>query len=345
MCNIAGYVGTENAAPILIEMIKQQEGYNGGYYTGIATLHEGKIYYEKLTGDTDRLLTLTNAARLPGKIGIVHSRTKSGGGDEWAHPFLGYREDAPFCAYVANGNIGCYKDQIARFNEMTQALFDEGYPLSSRIEIDPPAYLQLKDGTSVHMSDVMCQMIVRQLGKTDEQARAMEAAFCEMPSEIVGLLLSLDTPDRITYSRFNMPMSVSFAPHGAYLASSPLAFPKDAGEPTLLLANSCGYVYRDRFCSMPMREPPKPVAHLTAEIRIKAYCAVKEALAQQEMIYADISRGVVKPLFESDGPCPVAALTYETLLALKSQGLLKERIDTIEGAFPHLTAPKVKLWI
>ena len=345
MCNIAGYVGKRQAAPILIEMIKQQEGFNGGFYTGIATMYEGKIYSAKLTGDTDRLLALTEAAKLPGSIGVIHSRTKSGGGDEWAHPFLAFRDGAPFCAYVANGNTGCYRDRQAEYNEMSQQLFEEGYPLSSRIRIDPPAYIQLKDNTSVHMSDVMCQLIARQLKSEADYATAMTNAFCEMPSEIVGLLLSLDTPDRITYARFNMPMSVAFAAHGAYLASSPLAFPADAGEYSILPANSSGYVLCDRFTAIPMATPPKPVAPLTSEIRIRAYHAVKEVLERQEMIYADISREVIKPLFESDGPCPAAALTYETLLALKSQGLLKERIDTIEGAFPDLTAPKVKLWI
>ena len=344
MCNIAGYVGERDAAPILIEMIKAQEGYNGGFYTGIATLHEGKIYHAKLTGDTDRLLALTEAAKLPGKIGVIHSRTKSGGGDEWAHPFLACRNGTPFCAYVANGNIGIYREQKDHLNAMTQALWDEGYPLTA-LSMDPPSYLQLRDGSSVHMSDVMCQMIVRQLAKNDEQARAMEAAFCEMPSEIVGFLLSLDTPDRITYARFNMPMSVGFAPHGAYMASAAFAFPADASEPTLLAANSCGYVYRDRFCTMPMQNPPKTVAPITAQLVERAYHAAKEALAVQELTFAELSRDVIKPLFKEDDTSPFAALTYFVLASLKKQGILKERTDTLPGVFPGLTAPKVKMKI
>ena len=46
MCNIAGYVGNQPAAPILLEMLRKQEGLAGGYYTGIATIHEGKMYYK-----------------------------------------------------------------------------------------------------------------------------------------------------------------------------------------------------------------------------------------------------------------------------------------------------------
>lgn len=42
MCNIAGYIGEQQAAPILIEMIREQEGLDAGFYTGIATIHEVK---------------------------------------------------------------------------------------------------------------------------------------------------------------------------------------------------------------------------------------------------------------------------------------------------------------
>ena len=69
MCNIAGYAGTRPAAPILLEMLRVQEGMCGGYYSGIATVHQGKIYYAKLTGDVPRLEALTNAASLPGNLG------------------------------------------------------------------------------------------------------------------------------------------------------------------------------------------------------------------------------------------------------------------------------------
>ncbi|MBQ7034845.1 MAG: glutamine--fructose-6-phosphate aminotransferase, partial [Clostridia bacterium] len=84
MCNIAGYVGDRPAAPILIEMIRRQQGLDGGYYTGIATIHQGRLHYAKLAGDLDHLLENSEAMNLPGNIGIIHSRTRSGGGDGWA---------------------------------------------------------------------------------------------------------------------------------------------------------------------------------------------------------------------------------------------------------------------
>ena len=56
MCNIAGYVGTKTAAPILLEMMKREEGFAGGYYTGLATIHEGKLYWRKVIGTVKDLL-------------------------------------------------------------------------------------------------------------------------------------------------------------------------------------------------------------------------------------------------------------------------------------------------
>ena len=136
MCNIAGYVGIRPAAPILIEMIRRQEGLAGGYYTGLATIHEGRIHYVKLTGDVDRLLAETDALSLPGTIGIIHSRSKAGGGDEWAHPFVDAARGEPTIAYVANGSLGCFAHRQEEYNTLSASLIDEGYPMLSRVRID-----------------------------------------------------------------------------------------------------------------------------------------------------------------------------------------------------------------
>ena len=64
MCNIAGYIGARPAAPILIEMLRAQEGLNAGFYTGIATLHEGVIHYRKVVGNLSDLLHFSIRQRL-----------------------------------------------------------------------------------------------------------------------------------------------------------------------------------------------------------------------------------------------------------------------------------------
>ena len=104
MCNIAGYVGTRPAAPILLEMMIKEQGFDAGYYAGIATIDNGKIRYEKLVGHAQMLIDEKNALSLPGTIGICHGRSRGSGGVEWAHPFISQKNNEIVSAYIANGN-------------------------------------------------------------------------------------------------------------------------------------------------------------------------------------------------------------------------------------------------
>lgn len=338
MCNIAGYVGERRAAPILLDMIEKQEGFAGGYYTGLATIHEGKIYYAKLTGDTDRLIKNTDAANLPGNIGIIHSRSKAGGGDEWAHPFLGLRGDKITTAYVANGSMGCFALQSALFDKLTQNLDDEGYNMLSRAECESTRYPKLSDGMAVHMSDVMCQLILRQMNGGKTADAAMAAAFCEMPNEIVGLMLSLDTPDSIIWSRINMPMFTAFCEHGAYLSSTPIAMPEDAGEATLLCACSSGCVCRDGFTTTKFEKAPANVAGIDAAMVAAAYDKICEALDGGAKSFPAL-RKLTKSQFANADCVPAAALTYMILDSLNKQGKLSIDTVRVDGAAEGIDAP------
>ena len=342
MCNIAGYVGNgkKEAAPILLEMLRTQEGFAGGYYSGIATVHEGRIYYAKLTGDVDRLEAQTVAANLPGSVGIIHSRSKSGGGDEWAHPFIGSRGGEAKIAYVANGSIGCFKPRAEEFNGIAQGLLDGGFDLPSRVRIDAKHYNHLRDGSVAHMSDVMCQLILRHMTDGMAEVDAMEAAFCEMPSEIVGLLLSVGHPDSIFWSRINMPMFVATCPHGQYLSSTPTAMPSDARMPTLLPPASKGVVTPLGWRPCAMSAPPATVAPLTGEVRAAVRAAVGAILSDGAAPpLTDLTRAA-KACFGTADCLPSTAAVYEALYLLQKQGQLAIETRRVEGVFEDMDAPK-----
>ena len=98
MCNIAGYAGTKQAAPILINMLKKQQYFDGGMSCGIATIHNGRLYYRKVIGDVDTLVNTTDALYLPGTVGIAH--TRPGGSPHvysYAHPFVNIEETMAVC--------------------------------------------------------------------------------------------------------------------------------------------------------------------------------------------------------------------------------------------------------
>ena len=343
MCNIAGYIGERDAAPILIEMIRAQEGLNGGFYTGIATLHEGKIHYRKVVGDLDELLRRTDAASLPGKIGIIHSRTPGDQGDEWAHPFISERDGEITSAQVYNGSIGHFKYLDGRRVELAESLLAEGYNMRSRLAANGKR-LELTDGTRVHISDLMCQLIAKRMCEGDSAVEAMEKSYCEIPAEIVGLMLSVTEPEAIVWARINMPMHVGRTDHGIYLASAPQAFPDDAGEPYLLPIFSAGLIRKDGFTVTPFKSEPATVAPLDGKLICRARSLICETLRVEKKKLSELAKSV-KPLFEAAECKQNACAAYRVLYELKHQGVLRLECTRNPGVFEGLTAPAYRLWI
>lgn len=338
MCNIAGYVGCDRAAPILIEMLKNQEGFAGGYYSGIATLHEGKLYSAKVVGDVDRLLETTNALSLPGTVGIIHSRSKSGGGECWAHPFLSEKDGSAQSAYVANGSAGFFQDRLKDAKALAEELESKGYRFSSRTN-NANGYVTFDNGESIHMSDLMAQLIRCHIDCGESSEIAMEKAFCEFPGEIVGLLLCASDEQSITWSRINMPMFLGFSDHGAYLASSSIAFPQNVTNETLLPCLASGKVYANSYTVIPYPKHPCNMKAIDDTILRSAYDVISECLKEGNKSFADLYRAIA-PLF---GVCECKdsePLAYRILRALEHEGRLTRENRRVAGVYDKLTAPK-----
>jgi len=337
MCNIAGYVGERDAAPILIDMMRREEGFAGGYYSGLATISEGKIHHRKLTGNLSDLLAKTNAAHLPGNIGVIHSRSKSGGGDAFAHPFCTFKDGEATLAYVANGGANFFSNRFDECTQIAASLFDDGYSFTSVQEEEIPCYPKLPDEKTIHMSDLMAQLIARYIESGKAPDDAINSAYCQMPAEIVGLLLSLKKPDSISWSRINMPMFIGFASHGAYLASTPNAFPDDATDIRLLPAMCGGEVFANRVTEKPYDNPPCKIAEITDEVYHKAKILLCEHISDEAK---NMITGIdsIKPAFPDTDIIPRDALYYQIVFDMKDELEFSEIM--LDGAFPGLVAPK-----
>lgn len=337
MCNIAGYVGLRRAAPILIDMIRIQEGLNGGFYTGLA-VHDGAgISYRKTLGELDVLLDRTDAYELGGSTGIMHSRTPSGGDGSWAHPFVTERCGRVKMAYVANGSLGAFKDRNAEYNLITNELVKSGYDIPCKINFDGDKYNRLDTGEAVHMSDVMCQLIYKFRCEGCSITDAMTRAFSTMPAEIVGLVIDEDSPDRIYFSRINMPMFVGFDETGAYLASSPMAFPDSVGSYELLPPLSSGTVYRDHCEVEPYPSFDMDVMPFDEKTVENAKQTALDKLAEENATTSQLFRA-----FRAEMPCGVlnqsAPIVYLALVDLLKNGTVGCR--TVRYETDGLKAPK-----
>lgn len=74
MCGIVGYIGEEEAAPILLEGLAKLE-YRGYDSAGVAVLNGGEIQVEKAVGKLINLVNKTDGGKaLSGTLGIGHTR-------------------------------------------------------------------------------------------------------------------------------------------------------------------------------------------------------------------------------------------------------------------------------
>ena len=340
---MAGYVGEFRAAPILIEMMKREEGIQGGFQTGIATYHEGKIYYAKITGDTDRLTAMTNAASLPGNIGIMHSRSNSGGLDEWAHPFVSEKDGIIKSAYIANGGQGYFKQFRDKLERRAEELISLGYNMRSRDRFET-AYPTLSDGTCVHMTDIMCQEIQFNMDSGLDGAAAMDKAFHDLPGELAGLLLTLAEPEHITFSRSNMPLFVGFSSHGSYIASTALAFPEDADRVAQIPSLTSGRLHKDSYTLIPYKAPIANMGQINDRITAEAYDIIVDLLREGNKGCADLYKAVY-PLFDGYDYYDAEPLTYSIMQTLHKEGRLRTEVVRRQGKLDGITAPQNRYWL
>lgn len=118
MCGIVGYVGKQQAAPLILEGLRRLE-YRGYDSAGITVLQESGVNTRKKKGKIDEgLAHLLQAEPLLGVVGIGHTRWATHGppSDENSHP---HYDESGRIAIVHNGVIENYDRLKDRFKDHT----------------------------------------------------------------------------------------------------------------------------------------------------------------------------------------------------------------------------------
>ena len=142
MCGIMGYVGSEEACPILIGGLRRLE-YRGYDSAGVATLYQnGRLEIRRAAGKLDNLCQLLDNVPLAGRIGIGHTRWATHGrpSDTNAHP-----HKAGPVAVIHNGIVENYTDLRAQ-------LIASGHRLRSETDTELISHLveaRLKEGVEL----------------------------------------------------------------------------------------------------------------------------------------------------------------------------------------------------
>ena len=171
MCGIMGYVGPQNAGPILIDGLKRLE-YRGYDSAGVAVTN-GSIDVRKAQGKIANLEDLLAAEPTEGTIGIGHTRWATHGAptDANAHP---HRDPTGTFVVVHNGII-------ENFQSLRDELESQGSEFSSETDSEVLAHLVAReyDGDLVEA--------VRRTVALSEGAYAMVVMAKHEPRKIVAV--------------------------------------------------------------------------------------------------------------------------------------------------------------
>jgi len=130
LCGIIGILGSDDAAPRLLEGLKRLE-YRGYDSAGIATLVDGAIDRRRAEGKLVNLAAVLDGSPLAGNVGIGHTRWATHGvpNESNAHPHVTAR-----VAVVHNGII-------ENFQELRAELIAEGHSFESDTDTEAIAVL------------------------------------------------------------------------------------------------------------------------------------------------------------------------------------------------------------
>ena len=203
MCGIVGYVGTQQAAPILLEGLSRLE-YRGYDSAGICVEQNGVLKVEKAKGRLQNLIAKTeNGALLPGTLGIGHTRWATHGepNDTNSHPHVSQNGKI---AVVHNGIIENYL-------ELREFLQQKGVKFASQTDTEVVAQLMeycmgLPEVSTV--SDALYMVLHR-----------IEGAYA------LGILCS-DDPDHVYAARKDAPLLIGFGEGENFIASDVTALVK-----------------------------------------------------------------------------------------------------------------------
>ncbi|MGH2683369.1 MAG: glutamine--fructose-6-phosphate transaminase (isomerizing) [Actinomycetota bacterium] len=191
MCGIVGYVGPDEALPIIIEGLKRLE-YRGYDSAGVAVL-DGELSVVKRAGKLEILeKELTENGSPAGRVGMGHTRWATHGepNDRNAHPHL---DCGGRIAVIHNGII-------ENFHELKQRLLEDGHEFVSDTDTECVAHL------------------IEERYEGD-LAAAVRSAVAELDGAYALVVMSADDPELIVGVRLSSPMVVGLGEGENLLAS------------------------------------------------------------------------------------------------------------------------------
>ena len=272
MCGIVGFIGGEQAAPILLDGLAHLE-YRGYDSAGVAVISaQGKLQVEKAVG---RLKVLSEqihgGADLEGCIGLGHTRWATHGAPNIVNSHPHVSEHGKF-AVIHNGIIENYV-------EIKEFLIGQGVTFKS--ETDTEVVAQLLE---FYYNE--CHDFLEAVGRV---LRRIEGAYA------LGMLCA-DCPDRIIAARKDAPLLLGYGEGCNFLASDVTAIIKHTRDVAYMEDGEVAVLTRDGIEVYDALEQKVEKKHFTIDWEVSAaekggyqHFMLKEIMEQPEALRRAIS--------------------------------------------------------
>ena len=272
MCGIVGFIGGEQAAPILLDGLAHLE-YRGYDSAGVAVISaQGKLQVEKAVG---RLKVLSEqihgGADLEGCIGLGHTRWATHGAPNIINSHPHVSENGKF-AVIHNGIIENYV-------EIKEFLIGQGIRFKS--ETDTEVVAQLLE---FYYNE--CHDFLEAVGRV---LRRIEGAYA------LGMLCA-DCPDRIIAARKDAPLLLGYGKGCNFLASDVTAIIKHTRDVAYMEDGEVAVLTREGIEVYDALEQKVEKKHFTIDWEVSAaekggyqHFMLKEIMEQPEALRRAIS--------------------------------------------------------
>ena len=271
MCGIVGYIGREQAAPILLDGLQRLE-YRGYDSAGVCVAGSGGLEVAKTKGRLQNLIDMTDGGRsLPGTLGIGHTRWATHGepNDVNSHPHLS--QDGRI-AVVHNGIIENYL-------EIRDFLQEKGVRFAS--ETDSEVVAQLLEYCYRQTGDMLSALFM--------VLRRIEGAYA------LGILCA-DTPDQMFAARKDAPLLLGYGEGCNFIASDVTALVRHTRDVAYMDDGEVAVLTREGITVLSPMELPVEKEHQHIDWEISAaekggyeHFMLKEIMEEPEALRRAIS--------------------------------------------------------
>ncbi|HWR00427.1 MAG TPA: glutamine--fructose-6-phosphate transaminase (isomerizing) [Chlorobaculum sp.] len=225
MCGIVGYIGSREAAPLLLNALKRLE-YRGYDSAGIAVIRDS-LHVIKKKGSVSNLEELLNdsgSEMLGATVGIAHTRWATHGdpSDRNAHPHMNVSDDI---ALIHNGIVENY-------SILKQGLIAQGYEFKSDTD-----------------SEVLVHLIDR-IWKADpslDLEGAVRSALRHVEGAYGLCIISSREPDKIVVARKGSPLVIGIGDGEFFIASDAAPIVEHTKKVVYLSDGEMAVVTRDNY--------------------------------------------------------------------------------------------------